>query len=88
MNKLKQNCETKSENYQYENKLEFTVNVFQSFYLFKTYLDGIKDTLLCKPEKVKRSSKSTMVAWQSSTIDSLNPNTKTYISFFVCSTSK
>lgn len=38
MNKLKQNCETKAENYQYENKLEFTVNVFHCINNLSIYL--------------------------------------------------
>lgn len=41
MNKLKQNCETKSENYQYENKLEFTVNVFHCINNLSIYLKHI-----------------------------------------------
>lgn len=41
MNKLKQNCETKSENYQYENKLEFTVNVFHCINNHFIYLKHI-----------------------------------------------
>lgn len=83
MNKLKQNCETKSENYQYENKLEFTVNVFHCINNLSIYLKHI-----WKGERMLCLQLHEEIAWQSSTIDSHNPNTKIHFSFFVCSTSK